>query len=114
MNATEKQLNYIADLRNKKDLTSFTGNINELYSDYISKFDASCLINDLLALDDKKEEQPAVEEVKIKTVFKPGMKVSHQAYGVGEITKIKKDKMTVVFEGKTTQFPSDSEFLKVI
>ena len=83
MKATEKQLDRIADLRLSKNMEYFNGNVNELYSEYISEFTADCLIGDLEALPEVGE---AYEEEPTK--FKVGDIVTSPRYGDGTVTGI--------------------------
>lgn len=94
-----------------------TLNVNELYSDYVTDTELKFQISTLERAEDKTAEEIAEEKAEIqkhyelkraaseeKAKFKKGATVEHKTLGIGKVTEIKKDKITVQFESKTSQF----------
>ena len=95
MKATKKQLDRIFELKESKNMDYFKGNINEVYSSYISSFTADCLIGDLESLPESGEDYEEEE-----TKFKAGDKVTSEKYGNGVVEGIKGSVVTVRTEKK--------------
>ena len=106
--ASEELLERIEELRNRKDLSGYAGNVNELYESYISDFQAKCIISDLERLEDKTIKENY--SVKKENEFKKNMTVAHRVLGEGKITAAKGSVVTVKFDTKVSKF--DATVLK--